>query len=574
MITIRNIKMKIGYTEDDLIRVIIKKLRTDSFKYKIIKESLDSRYHNDIHYLLTVGVFCENEKKVLNSVHDKNIMLTNERKYCFPHIINTEVREFLDDAPEFRPVIIGAGPAGYFAAIKLCDAGFRPIILERGHSVEKRVEDVNAFWKDSKLNPESNVCYGEGGAGTFSDGKLNTGNKDKAGYFKEVLETFVRFGADESVAYKAKPHIGTDQLRFILINMRNYILSHGGDIRFGHKLLGITHETEISTFGYESELPIYELDIAAEDGLDDSGEKLYHIKTHGLILAIGHSARDTYEMLDSRGFTMERKSFAMGVRVEHKSETINKAMYGENYLEHYGDGLPNADYKLVYHTAGGRDVFSFCMCPGGYVVNSATEEDSIVINGMSYSGRSGENSNSAIVVSVTPDDFPGDDVLAGAELQRRLERSAYKEGNGSIPLQLYGDFAGGKLSEKLGSISPEIKGSWSFADLRKVLPDYMTESIIEAMKYYGTRIKGFDDRDTVITAIESRTSSPVRILRNKDDMMCTCFPGIIPSGEGAGYAGGITSAAADGIKSAEAMSEYLVDDLIECYKAYETAKYL
>ena len=627
MIVIRNIKLNIGYTEEDIREMVTKKLKTSDFKsFKILKESLDSRKHDDIHYNLTVGVYAENEKQIFekltsknganknrnhnkknqknssnaSSVNDKNIMLTKEEKYEFPHIINNEIREFLDEAPEYRPVIIGSGPAGYMAAIKLARAGFKPIVLERGNPVEDRISDVEKFWEEGVLNPESNVCFGEGGAGTFSDGKLNTGNKDKGGYFKEVLDTFVRYGANESVAYKAKPHIGTDELRKILRNMREEIVKYGGEVRFGHKLIDIEYETTLDTFGYDSELPIYELKIEVldynrtEDSEDsnNSFEDTYFIKTHSLILAIGHSARDTYQMLNSRMFTMEPKPFAIGVRVEHKSDDINKAMYGDKYREIYGDSLPTADYKLVYHTKNAeksRNVFSFCMCPGGYVVNSSSEEGALLINGMSYSGRAGDNSNAAIVVSIDPEDYITDsdqsskdsdskehnnDYVKGIEYQLKLEKAAYEVGKGQVPVQLYGDFVNKKISHKLGKITPEIKGKWIFADLRKVLPDFMTDAIIEAMEYFGTKINGYDSEETVISAIESRTSSPVRINRDKDTLMADNFPGIVPAGEGAGYAGGITSASADGIKAAEAISEFLIEDLIESYKKFETAKYL
>ena len=566
MIRISNIKMKPGYSEDDIREVIFKNLKTKNIKsYKILKESLDSRHHDNIHYQMSIGVFADNESAIVNKINNNNIMLTKENKYTFPHIVNTEIREFLDEAEEFRPVIIGSGPAGYHAAIKLCLAGFKPIVFERGKSVEDRVQDVNEFWERGKLNLNSNAQFGEGGAGTFSDGKLNTGNKDKGGYFKEVLETFVKYGADESILYKAKPHIGTDELQNILVNMRHEIERLGGEVKFDSKLVSIEHEVVIDTFGYESELPIYELTI-------ESGGKIIKHKTHSVILAVGHSARDTIKMLYDKDFVMESKPFAIGIRVEHLAETINKAMYGEDYKQRYGELLPTADYKLVYHTYD-RNVFSFCMCPGGYVVNASTEEDGTVINGMSYSGRAGINSNSAIVVSVTPEDYGSDDPMAGIDYQRELEKKAFTIGNGGVPVQLYGDFIDDKISESFGSIEPQIKGKWTFADLRKVLPDVVTDAILEAMKYFGTRIKGYDDTDTVFSAIESRTSSPVRILRD-DNMMAENFPGIIPAGEGAGYAGGITSAAADGIKAAEALSEYLVDDLIECYKAYETSKYL
>ncbi len=611
MIHIRNIKLNTDYDSKDLREAVESILKTkDIDSIKILKESLDSRHHDKIHYNLAVGVYVTNEEELYKRVngkgYNKNLMLTTEESYTFPHIINTDVREFLSDVPEYRPVIIGSGPAGYNAAIQLARAGFRPILFERGLPVEERTISVNTFWDEGKLDPESNVCFGEGGAGTFSDGKLNTGNKDKSGYFKEVLETFAHYGADPSITYKSKPHIGTDVLRGVLQNMREDIERLGGEIHFGSKLVDIEAEIDYQNdsenggkiFGFESELPLYELTVEKVGEPEDSEAKSFKIKTHSVILATGHSARDTLLMLKSRGVTMEPKPFAMGVRVEHKAEMINEAMYGKNYKQRYGDTLPAADYKLVYHTdqdedKASRNVFSFCMCPGGYVVNSSSEPGTSVINGMSYSGRSGGNSNSAIVVSINPDDFMYDQdssevysdeekelrqlytkELRGCLMQLKIEQAAFKAGDGAIPLQLYGDLKAGKKSESLGEIEPAIKGHWSFADLRQALPHFMVDAILEAMEDFGQKIEGFDGDDTVVTAVESRTSSPVRILRDRETMMAEGFPGIVPTGEGAGYAGGITSAAADGIKAAEAVSEFLIDDLIECYKAFETSKYL
>ena len=611
MIHIRNIKLNTDYDSKDLREAVESILKTkDITSIKILKESLDSRHHDKIHYNLAVGVYVPNEEELYKRVngkgYNKNLMLTTEESYTFPHIINTDVREFLSDVPEYRPVIIGSGPAGYNAAIQLARAGFRPILFERGLPVEERTISVNTFWDEGKLDPESNVCFGEGGAGTFSDGKLNTGNKDKSGYFKEVLETFAHYGAVPSITYKSKPHIGTDVLRGVLKNMREDIERFGGEIHFGSKLVDIEAEIDYQNdsenggkiFGFESELPLYELTIEKVGDTADSEAKSFKIKTHSVILATGHSARDTLLMLKSRGVTMEPKPFAMGVRVEHKAEMINEAMYGKNYKQRYGDTLPAADYKLVYHTdqdedKASRNVFSFCMCPGGYVVNSSSEPGTSVINGMSYSGRSGGNSNSAIVVSINPDDFMYDQdsseeysdeekelrqlytkELRGCLMQLKIEQAAFKAGDGAIPLQLYGDLKAGKKSESLGEIEPAIKGHWNFADLRQALPHFMVDAILEAMEDFGQKIEGFDGDDTVVTAVESRTSSPVRILRDRETMMAEGFPGIVPTGEGAGYAGGITSAAADGIKAAEAVSEFLIDDLIECYKAFETSKYL
>lgn len=611
MIQVRNIKLNTDYDSKDLREAVESILKTkDIVSIKILKESLDSRHHEKIHYNLAVGVTVPDEeltyKRVNGKGYNKNIMLTTEESYVFPHIINTDVRDFLDDVPEYRPVIIGSGPAGYNAAIKLARAGFRPILFERGLPVEERSQSVNTFWDEGKLDPESNVCFGEGGAGTFSDGKLNTGNKDKSGYFKEVLETYAHYGADSAITYKSKPHIGTDVLRTVLKNMREDIERLGGEIHFGCKLTELEAEIDYQSdpdasgkiFGFETELPTYELTIERVGRLIDSEEPAsFKVKTHSVILATGHSARDTLLMLKSKGVVMEPKPFAMGVRVEHKAEMINEAMYGKDYKDRYGDTLPAADYKLVYHTEHdedrpSRNVFSFCMCPGGYVVNSSSEPGTAVINGMSYSGRSGVNSNSAIVVSINPDDFMYDEEptsyddeiselkniyqkeLRGCLMQLMIERAAYTAGDNAIPLQLYGDLKAGKKSDHLGDIEPAIKGSWNFADLRNVLPHFMVDAIIEAMEDFGQKINGFDGDDTVITAVESRTSSPVRVVRDRDTMMAEGFPGIVPTGEGAGYAGGITSAAADGIKAAEAVSEYLIDDLIECYKAFETSKYL
>ena len=565
MIKITSIKMPPGYKKEALENKILKLLRIKKVKsWKILKQSLDCRKHNEIHYEIAAGVFVDNEEQIVRKLNNKNIMLTNEGKYVFPHILSTDVREFLDINQSLRPVIIGSGPAGYHAAVKLAQAGFKPIVLERGEAVENRNRSIEEFWNSGDVDENSNVCFGEGGAGTFSDGKLNTGNKDKGGYFKEVLETFVKYGADESILYMAKPHLGTDNLKLILVNMREDIIRLGGDIRFGELLTDIDKSKENG---------FYKLSV--KKLLTD---EVYELITPAVILAIGHSARDTYEMLYDKGFVMEQKPFAMGVRVEHKADTINKAMYGEDYKSLYGASLPTADYKLIHHTESGRSVFSFCMCPGGYVVNSSTEKESICINGMSYSGRNGQNSNSAIVVNIEPADYKDTPVagnrrvLAGCEFQRKLERKAFITGKGSIPVQLYKDFADHKCSDSIGSIKPEIKGAYNLADLGNVLPEYVYEAILDAMPAFGKRIKGYDDPDTVMSAIEARTSSPIRINRNKE-FMSEGFQGIFPAGEGAGYAGGITSAAADGIKCAEALSEYLADRIIDEYMNYENNRY-
>lgn len=589
MIEVRNIILPLDYTEEDIERYLMKKLNLKSApSYEIHKRSLDSRKHDDIHYNLSVyvDVFKDDtpeEKEIKESrfarkINNKNIMLTIPKKYILPHILNTDVREYLDIAPEFRPVIIGSGPCGYHAAVKLAHAGFRPIVLERGKAAEERADDVKEFWENGKLLKDSNVCFGEGGAGTFSDGKLNTGNKDKEGYFAEVLRTFVKYGADPDILYNAKPHIGTDRLIHIMKNMREDIIRLGGEVRFNNTFLDVSLADVVVEYD-TPEIPLYDVKVNDPDG------EIYHINTYSVVLAIGHSSRDTYKMLNKNEFKMEPKAFAVGVRVEHPAELINKAMYGDEYKKLYGDKLPNADYKLVRHTPNDRTVFSFCMCPGGYVVNSSSEEGYLTVNGMSYSGRNGDNSNSAIVVNVTPEDFGGTDVLAGIKFQEELEKACFELADGAVPIEKYGDFKEAVTRDRSlfmieasgytefgEDFKPNIKGQFKYADLSSILPEFVSESIVMAMPEFGRTIKGFDSDETLFEGVEARTSSPVRVLRD-EKMMAPEYPGIFPAGEGAGYAGGITSAAADGIKVHEAVTEYLTDVLIEAYKSHEIKKY-
>ena len=535
MIAIRDCRFEVGYKESDIEKVIWKKLKGASFKdWKIYKRSLDSRRKNDIHYVLTLHINLADPSKeasLIKRINNKNIMSTKEAEYRFPTVLDASIRD------EDRPVIAGAGPAGYFAAIYLADAGFRPIVIERGKAVEDRSRDVESFWNGGSLNPESNVSFGEGGAGTFSDGKLYTGNKNKGGYFTEVLNAFYRFGAAPEITYDAKPHIGTDVLKTVIKNMRDYIISKGGEVRFGNRLEGIEDLGDGS----------YKLSVSSTD----TGEKS-EIVTKTLILAIGHSARDTMRMLIDKGFNMEQKPYAVGLRVEHKREMIDKAMYGE-----MADKLPAADYKLTYHAENGRAVFSFCMCPGGYVVNSSSEPGHLVINGMSYSGRNGENSNTAMIVGVTPDDFEGDTPEDAIRYQEKLERSFFEVEGGKIPVQRLEDFTEQRKTEALGKVTPQIKGEYALSEISHLLPEELREALTESFECFGRTIQGYDDPDTVLSGIESRTSSPVRIVRN-ELMMADGFPGILPIGEGAGYAGGITSAAADGIKAAEKAAEYIL----------------
>ena len=582
MIKIQNIKLPIDYKPQDLRKACEKALRRKDFREaKILRRAIDARKQENIHYNISAGVtgYSEAEEgKIVHKINNKNIMLTNETIYHFPYEHVTPLaqsasdpktgldgeQESDTDQKTDRPVIIGTGPAGYFAGLMLAKAGLCPILIERGKPVEERKTDVDTLWEQGKLNPGSNVSFGEGGAGTFSDGKLYTGNKDKDGTQAFVLETFHRFGAAEEITYEAKPHIGTDVLYRIMQNMRKAITNLGGEIRFSEQLVKIERDKEsdevtktMSGFMKKEPFPAdaeetnqyhrYKLTIKKLCKQNTDGE--YILTTSAVILAIGHSARDTFKMLHEFGLSMEKKPFAMGLRMEHPRALIDRARYGESATEQ----LPAADYKVVYHTKEGRAVFSFCMCPGGYVVNASTEEEGIVVNGMSYSGRNGENSNSAIVVNVLPEDIPGEDPLRGIAYQRKIEHEMYRIGEGNIPIQRWEDFRENRKTEKLGTVTPQIKGRVRPANLKDALPDTISHAITEAIPEFARMLPGFDFPDAVLSGVESRTSSPVRIVRG-EDLAAVHFPGIYPCGEGAGYAGGIMSAAVDGIHVAEAVA--------------------
>ena len=499
----------------------------------IIKKSIDARDKQNLLYIYSVDVICEDEKNIFKKVHNKDVMLTNSKKYQFPfHCTNSK---------SLSPVIIGAGPAGYFCGLYLARAGFKPIIIERGKTVEERMLDVEAFWSGEKpINPSSNVSFGEGGAGTFSDGKLNTGIKDKNNRIEAVLSDFVSFGASEDITYLNKPHIGTDVLCTVMSNMRNEIIRLGGEIQF---------QTTFVDYKRTSD----SIKICLE-----SNNERYTYDTNALILAVGHSARDTFHMLNNNKLSMEQKAFALGVRIEHKQAMINESQYGTS-IE--AKKLPAADYKMTYRSSEGRSVYSFCMCPGGFVVNASSNDEQAVVNGMSNHGRNEENANSAIVVNITPDDFcaegfDANDVLAGVKFQEKYEKLAFLEGKGCIPVQLFKDFEANKTSTSISDIQPNIKGKYRLSNLKNCLPAYVNNAIIEAVHAYAKKLHGFDKPEAVLSGIESRTSSPVRIIRNEQFMSDTI--GIFPCGEGAGYAGGITSAAVDGIKVAEAVAQYLI----------------
>ena len=523
MIKITQLKLPIEHNKEDLEKKVCKLLQIPPaklYEIDILKRSLDAR-KMPLMYNYQLGVFADGEEKIVKKLKNKDITMGKLIKYSFP--------DLGDEALAHRPVIIGAGPAGLFCAYMLAKAGFQPILLERGEAVEERQKKVDHFWKTGTLDRQSNVQFGEGGAGTFSDGKLNTLVKDHHGRSRFVLKTFVEFGAKDDILYESKPHIGTDILVNVVRNMRNEIIKLGGDIRFNSQVTDLRIEKD----------EIRALQINHEQWID----------TETVVLAIGHSARDTFEMLLDRKVPMRSKAFAVGVRMEHPQKLINENQYGVNYP----DSLPAAAYKLTRKVAEERGVYSFCMCPGGYVVNASSEEGMTAVNGMSYNARAGENANSAMIISVRPEDFGSDEPLAGVEFQRRLEQAAYREGQGKIPVQLFGDFCRNKVSESLGEIKPNTKGEWIFGNVRSIFPENLAAGLEEGIKGCEHLIPGFAREDALVLGVESRTSSPVRIERDNENLQ-SAVTGLYPCGEGAGYAGGIMSAAMDGIKVAEAIA--------------------
>lgn len=527
MIRITQLKLPVGHKPEQLQRKIAKmlKCKEDSLTYEIIRQSLDARHKEDKKFVYTVDVKVAGENKILHKVHNNNIMLINKKEYQFP----TPGSERLNHAP----VVVGSGPAGLFCAWYLARAGYRPLVLERGQEAQKRKETVDRFWKDGVLDPDSNVQFGEGGAGTFSDGKLNTLVKDPNGRNHEVLKRFVEAGAPKEIIYQQKPHLGTDVLIGIVETMRHQIEEMGGSFRFGAKVTDLCIE--------QGRLGAVEI---------NNEEK---IPAEVCVLALGHSARDTVFMLHKRGIYMEPKSFAVGLRMEHPQKMINFDLYGEEENEVLGA----ASYKVTHTCENGRGVYSFCMCPGGYVVNASSEEGMLAVNGMSYQARDSKNANSALIVTVSPQDFPEEGPLGGIAFQRNLEKAAWKLGKGKIPVQLFGDFKEHKASTAFGKVEPQMKGEYVLSDVRAILPKEIGDSIEEGVLAFGKKLQGFDRDDALLSGVESRTSSPVRIARNREGL--SNIDGIYPCGEGAGYAGGITSAAMDGIKTAEFICERFVN---------------
>lgn len=525
-IRINNINLSIDKDLDALKNTVCRKLKIseqDIKKLDIIKKSIDARKKNDIKFNYCVDIVCENEKKILSTIHDKDVNL-QEIKEVEP--IKKGTQKF-----EFRPVVIGFGPAGIFAALTLARQGYKPIVYERGEDVHKRTQTVEKFWNSGELNLESNVQFGEGGAGTFSDGKLTTRIKDNRCTF--VLDELIKAGAPSEIKYESKAHVGTDILKDVVKNIREEIKSLGGEVNFNSKLEKITYENNElkSIIINRQEIPCI-----------------------ALVLAIGHSSRDTYEMLYREKVSMEAKAFAIGVRIEHSQKLINISQYGDNYKH---PKLQAADYRLTYQSERlKRGIYSFCMCPGGIVVAAASEEGRLVSNGMSYHARDLTNANSALVVTVSPEDFEGDSPLRGMEFQRYYESLTFKLGgsNYKAPVQLVGDFLKDKASTKLRSVIPSYTLGYEFRELKNCLPSYVVEAIKEGIQNFDKKIKGYASDDAVLTGIETRTSAPVRIHRDKT-LESINVSGLYPTGEGAGFAGGIISAAVDGIKVAEHIIE-------------------
>ena len=526
MIRISNVRLPHGYTDEDIRKACTRELRIPADAVKstaLYRRSIDARHKDDIHYVTSVDVHLHiNETAALSRAKSKNAAICEEYRYAPPIPKNTSK----------RPLIVGAGPAGLFCALILAQSGVRPILIERGSPIEERARAVQTFWNGGALRTECNVQFGEGGAGAFSDGKLNTGTKDSRA--RKVLTEFAAHGAPEEILYNAQPHIGTDRLYDTVRDLRRDLLSLGADIYFDTRLCDIRVRDDA---------------VCAAEVEDKNGKRL--IECSELVLAIGHSARDTFEMIAEKQIAVEPKPFSVGARIEHLRERIDRSQYGEAYKR-----LPAAAYKQSVHLKDGRGVYTFCMCPGGVVVASQSEEDTVVTNGMSEFARDRVNSNAALLVSVAPEDIPGDDKLRGMYFQRELEKKAFLAGRGDYhaPIQRVGDFLRDRESDRFGEVLPSYRPGTTFSRMENTLPPFVTDALRAAIPMIDRRLKGFAHPDAVLTAVESRSSSPIRIIRG-EDMQSVSLRGLYPCGEGAGYAGGIVSAAVDGIKVAEKIIE-------------------
>ena len=521
MIRVKNIKLRYGESKNSILEKACKKLKikTESvIEYNIFKESLDVRKKEDIFYIYTVDLKVKNENSVIKHIKNPDIQKAEYTKYEYPK---------LEKEPKDRPIIVGFGPAGMFAGLILSQMGLKPIIFERGKNADDRLNDIQCLMDNGILDKNSNIQFGEGGAGTFSDGKLTTRIKNPR--CRKVMEEFVKHGAPEEIMYVHNPHIGTDKLVDVVKNIRKDIINLGGEIYFNSTVTGLNIKNgEI-------------------EGVVVNNKQSF--KSSNVIIALGHSARDTFEMLYNSNIKMEQKPFAIGARIEHSQEMINKAQYGDSKkAEFFGP----AEYKLTYTASNGRGVYTFCMCPGGYVVPAASEEEMTAVNGMSYYSRNGKNSNSALLVQINTDDFNTNHPLGGLYFQRDIEKKAYKLSGGGYkaPAQRVGDFLGVDYS-KDNNVETTYKPGVTFCNLSEIFPHYVTEAMKEAIPAMGRKIKGFDTGGAILVAPESRSSSPVRILRDLKSGESLSVKGLFPSGEGAGYAGGIMSAAVDGIFSAE-----------------------
>ena len=522
MIRLSNLKIPLDYDDNTLLKAAARELRVEPRAIQsvsLFRRSVDARKKEQLHFTVTLDLTVNvSEEKLLKKC--KNAAKTTPYRY---------------DVPKWRggasPVVVGFGPAGMLAALILAQSGAEPIVIERGRDVDSRTKDVSLFWTSGKLDETSNVQFGEGGAGTFSDGKLNTGTKDSRQ--RKVLEEFVAHGAPEEILWNAKPHIGTDKLKITVKNIREEIIALGGRVLFETKLVGFeTKDGRISAV------------ITEKNGKTEKTE------TDSVVLAIGHSARDTFEMLCDKRLPIEPKPFSVGARIEHLRESIDKAQYGA-FAGHKALGA--APYKMNVTTRNGRGAYTFCMCPGGTVVNASSERGRLCTNGMSEFARDAQNSNAALLVSVSPDDFGSSHPLSGMAFQRDLEEKAFALGGGTYaaPVQRVEDFLQSKPSVRLGGVKPSIGPGYALSDLHTVLPEHIGESMKQAIVDFGRKLKGFDHPDAVLTGLETRSSSPIRILRDPKTLESVAVKGLYPCGEGAGYAGGIISAAVDGIKCAE-----------------------